>query len=233
MNRLLERLDWPHAASLLAVLALHGALLYGLWSVRVIPHAEETVPLFVNLINPPPPESRPRAIPPPKPPAKPPTKPPTRPIKQEAARPVEPPHYHLAAEAPVMSPTEAVEPLPPPAPVEASPQSGPSLQVPSSEPEPAGPVSLATELALVCPKRTPPTYPPLARRLGETGKVVLRVELDATGRVSAAQVVSSSGFDRLDAAALAAVRTWRCQPAQRDGQAVRSVALQPFKFTLD
>jgi protein TonB len=46
-------------------------------------------------------------------------------------------------------------------------------------------------------------------------------------------VVTSSGFDRLDAAALAAVRTWRCRAAQRDGQAVRSVALQPFDFTLE
>jgi protein TonB len=58
------------------------------------------------------------------------------------------------------------------------------------------------------------------------------VELDETGRVSAAHLISSSGHARLDAAALAAVRAWRCQPARRDGQAVRSVAVQPFDFTL-
>jgi protein TonB len=94
-------------------------------------------------------------------------------------------------------------------------------------------MSLSSELAVACPERTPPVYPPMARRLGETGKVVLRVELDETGRVSTAQVVTSSGSNRLDAAALAAVRTWRCQPAQRDGQPVRSVATQPFNFTLE
>lgn len=132
-----------------------------------------------------------------------------------------------------MSPTDAVEPLPPPDPVVASPLSEPSVLMPSSPPQSDEPVSLASELALVCPKRTLPTYPPLARRLGETGKVVLRVEIDTTGRVSAAHVVSSSGFDRLDTAALAAVRTWRCQPAQRDGHVIRSVALQPFNFTLE
>lgn len=217
-------MDWNRAAGLLVVLVMHGAVLYGLWIIRVIPRPAETVTLFVNLINPPPPESRPEAIPPPKPPA--------RPIKQEAARPAEPPHYHLAAEAPVTSPTEAVEPLPPPGPVVASPQSEPVL-MPSSQPKPDEPVTLTSELALVCPKRTPPPYPPLSRRLGESGKVVLRVELDETGRVSAAQVISSSGFDRLDAAALAAVRTWRCRPALRDGQAVRAVAVQPFNFTLE
>ncbi|PKO63834.1 MAG: energy transducer TonB [Betaproteobacteria bacterium HGW-Betaproteobacteria-17] len=237
MTRRLERLGWPHAASLLAVLAVHAALLYGLWTVRVNPYPAETVPLFVNLINPPPPAPKPAVIHPPRPPAEPPakasTQPPTRPVRQDAARPIAPPHTHLAAEAPITSPTDRVEALPPPAPVAASPPAAAPLQAPSPRPEPAGPLSLTTELALVCPQRTPPAYPPLARRLGETGQVVLRVELDTTGRVSAAQVVSSSGFDRLDAAALAAVRTWRCQPALRDGQAVRSVALQPFKFTLD
>jgi protein TonB len=102
----------------------------------------------------------------------------------------------------------------------------------SALPGAAGPLSLTSDLALVCPVRTPPPYPPVSRRLGETGKVVLRVELDETGRVSAAQLISSSGHPRLDDAALAAVKAWRCQPAQRDGQAVRSVAVQPFDFTL-
>jgi protein TonB len=60
----------------------------------------------------------------------------------------------------------------------------------------------------------------------------LRVELDELGKVSAAWVATSSGFARLDEAALAAVRAWRCTPAQRDGQPVRAVALQPFNFIL-
>ena len=93
-------------------------------------------------------------------------------------------------------------------------------------------MTLGTELSVSCPQRRPPAYPPLSRRLGEEGKTVLRVELDAQGAISAAQVTASSGFSRLDEAALAAVKTWRCTPAQRDGQPVRAVALQPFKFLL-
>jgi protein TonB len=58
------------------------------------------------------------------------------------------------------------------------------------------------------------------------------VELDEQGQIDAARVASSSGFARLDAAALAAVRDWRCHPATRNGQPVRAVALQPFKFVL-
>ena len=228
MNRVLERLASSHATGLIVVLLLHGAMLYGLWNIRVIPHMDEAVHIFVNLISPPshpPSQSGQGASPTPAPP---------KPIKQAAPRPVESPPHLLATEAPVESPTEATAPRPPPEPGVDAPRSGPpGLPFSSGPSMPAGPVSLGSELALVCPERRPPVYPSLSRRLGETGKVVLRVELDETGRVSAARVITSSGFDRLDAAALAAVRTWRCRPAQRDGQAVRSVALQPFDFTLE
>ena len=93
-------------------------------------------------------------------------------------------------------------------------------------------MTLGAELSVSCPDRTAPTYPALSRRLGETGTAVLRVELDERGQVSVAQVATGSGFSRLDEAALAAVKSWRCTPAQRNGQAVRSVALQPFQFLL-
>jgi periplasmic protein TonB len=93
-------------------------------------------------------------------------------------------------------------------------------------------MALASQLAVVCPERTAPVYPAKSRRREETGTVVLRVELDEQGRVSSARVETGSGFERLDQAALAAVKTWRCQPSRRDGMAVRAVALQPFKFLL-
>lgn len=222
MNGILGRMDWNRAAGLLVVLALHGGVLYGLWSARVIPPPAEAMTLFVNFINPTPPQPVPRVIPQLAPP---------KPVKRETP-PVKPPHYHLAAEAPVVSPTEAVEPLPSPAPMVAPPPVEPPAPSPAPT-MPAGPVTLSSELAVACPERTPPVYPPLARRLGDTGKVVLRVELDETGRVSTAKVVTSSGSNRLDEAALAAVRTWRCHPAQRNGQTVRSLATQPFNFTLE
>lgn len=47
-----------------------------------------------------------------------------------------------------------------------------------------------------------------------------------------AKVSESSGFQRLDEAALAAVKTWRCDPVLRDGRPVRAIALQPFKFVI-
>ena len=97
---------------------------------------------------------------------------------------------------------------------------------------PAGPVTLSAELSVGCPQLNAPAYPPLSRRLGEEGKLVLRVELDEKGNVHVAQVVDSSGFKRLDEAAMAAVKTWRCNPPMRNGQPVRAIALQPFNFVL-
>ena len=97
---------------------------------------------------------------------------------------------------------------------------------------PSGPVSLTDELAVFCPTRTAPAYPPQSRHLREQGEVRLRVELDETGKVSAVSVIRSSGYARLDEAARAAVLTWRCQPATREGQPVRAVAIQSLAFVL-
>lgn len=192
------------AVGLALVVVLHAAALYGLWSHRILVVPDEVVTLFVETITTPPPAP----------------KEPPKPARLEKSRPAEKLRpQQLVAEAPVVS---AVEPAAPPPP--------PAMEAPPAPP--AGPVALATELAVSCPERTAPAYPPLSRRLNEEGKVVLRVELDEQGNVSAARVATSSGFARLDEAALAAVKTWRCNPARRDGQPVRAVALQPFKFVL-
>jgi len=210
---------WDRLAGVAVVLVLHGAALYGLWQHRLIPAPADAAAVFVNFITPPQPQQKetPRVDPP-------------KPVKPEKPRPVEAPRHHLVAEAPVLSPAEPVAPPPPalPAPVAIAPTAAPP-----PAPVPAGPVTLASDLSLTCPERMQPSYPALSRRLGEEGKVVLRVELDEAGHVSAARVSSSSGYRRLDETALSAVRTWRCHPAQRDGQPVRAVALQPFNFVLE
>jgi protein TonB len=80
--------------------------------------------------------------------------------------------------------------------------------------------------------RPPPAYPKLSARLGEQGKTILLVELDELGRIINVSIKKKSGFARLDEAAIAAVKSWRCNPAKRNGAAVRAVALQPFNFIL-
>lgn len=196
---------------LILVLGLHGALIWGLWQHRLLPSARETETLFVNFIAPPAPAAREE-------PKRPPPKP--RPLEKPEPR-------RIVARAPVVAPSDYVAPPPPPQPAPE-----PVIEAPPAPP-PAGPVALSAELAVTCPTRSAPAYPAASRRLSEEGTVVLRVELDETGRIAATRVHSSSGHERLDAAALAVVRTWRCNPARRHGEAVRAVALQPFKFFLE
>jgi periplasmic protein TonB len=63
-----------------------------------------------------------------------------------------------------------------------------------------------------------PVYPPLARQARIQGNVVLHAIIDKDGRVGELQVVS--GHPLLVQAALEAVKNWRYQPTQLNGDAV-------------
>src|SRR5690606_14760964 len=58
----------------------------------------------------------------------------------------------------------------------------------------------------------PPLYPQLSRKLREQGTVVLQLTVLASGKVADVTVAQSSGYARLDKAALLAVQHWRYQP---------------------
>ena len=155
--------------------------------------------------------------------------PPVMPEKKDEAKPAPPAPKRplrappIIAATSVVAPTEYVAPAPPPIPA-------PAVVAP---PKPAGPVVLGVELSVACPERTPPRYPAPPGAWAKTGRGrCCGSSWTSRASVSAARVATSSGFARLDEAALAAVRTWRCTPAQRDGQPVRAVALQPFNFIL-
>lgn len=196
---------------LFLVIALHTAALWGLWHHRLLPAPVDVAALFVHFIAPHAPETQEE-----------PKRPP--PLK---SKPIDKPRpQQLVAETPVVATTDHIAPPPP-----SEPDPVPIIKAPPM-PLPIGPVTLSGELVVACPERSAPIYPALSRHHGETGTVVLRVELDEAGRVAGTQVSSPSGHARLDEAALDAVKTWRCNPARRNGQPVRAVALQPFKFIL-
>ena len=77
-----------------------------------------------------------------------------------------------------------------------------------------------------------PVYPALSRRLGEQGRVLLDVLILPDGSVGEMRLKSSSGFPRLDAAALSAVRRWRYQPARRGSTPIAYWYVQPIIFSL-
>ena len=221
--------------SLLFALTLHAALLYEMWHHRFPSMSSQPVMLSAEIITPPQskieaPEATQvdlKAEPIPHPPEKP---------KVVKKTPPQPKHRQLISSAPALSEEVFVAPSPP---LESADQPEPVPQqelqsTATARPEQmqTGPVTLAAELSVSCPELNAPDYPAHSRRLGEEGRLVVQVELDESGRVSHGRIVNSSGYSRLDDAALAAVKTWRCRPALRDGQPVQAVALQPFNFVL-
>jgi protein TonB len=78
-----------------------------------------------------------------------------------------------------------------------------------------------------------PNYPTLSRRLGEQGKVIVSVLIGIDGTAHSAQIKRSSGYDRLDQAALATVRSWRYAPAKRNGVPEATTWDIPINFVLE
>ena len=99
--------------------------------------------------------------------------------------------------------------------------------------EPEAPVSVVrVEPSLIASSQQPPIYPRASRRAGEAGTVVLRINIAASGAVTTAAVVVSSGFERLDAAAQEAVQKWRFTPGTVSGVPTAMPLQVPIRFEL-
>ncbi len=82
-------------------------------------------------------------------------------------------------------------------------------------------------------KNPPPGYPRLSRRNGEQGTVIVRVFISTQGTPEKAEVRTSSGFARLDQAALDAVQRWRFVPGRRQGTPEAMWFNIPVRFILE
>ncbi len=79
----------------------------------------------------------------------------------------------------------------------------------------------------------PAVYPPIARAAHVTGDVVVGLEIDETGKLT--QAVVLSGPEMLRANALDALKLWTFRPVEIAGKpnAVRSAVVFKFKNYLD
>ena len=82
-------------------------------------------------------------------------------------------------------------------------------------------------------KNPPPGYPRISRRNGEQGTVIVRVFISTQGTPEKAEVRTSSGFARLDQAALEAVQRWRFVPGRRNGTPEAMWFNIPVRFILE
>jgi protein TonB len=74
-------------------------------------------------------------------------------------------------------------------------------------------------------------YPPLALRMGMESDVTLKIEIDAEGKVTRAEITKSGGAG-FDEEALKAVKQSRFEPAQRDGKNVPAEFIYIYRFRL-
>ncbi len=208
------------------VVLLHMAGLWALHSGLLKRATEWVIPVAVVSEVPPPPPPPQIKPPPPPPPALParPSLAPSplalapEPVPQPTQTPAAPPT--VVATAPVNAPVSATAPVAP----------APSVVVPAA---PAAPtkVDLPTTVADYQAK-SPPVYPAMSRRMGEQGRVVMRVLIGADGVPQQAEVLQSSGHGRLDRAASDAVMRWRYVPGKRGGVPETMWFQVPIEFKL-
>jgi len=79
----------------------------------------------------------------------------------------------------------------------------------------------------------PPRYPEEAARAHINGEVVLLLDVDATGAVTAVEVERAQPAGVFEEASLAAARQWRFRPAMLDGQPAAARLRLPISFRSD
>ncbi|MES2415064.1 MAG: energy transducer TonB [Pseudomonadota bacterium] len=189
-----------NASIAVGVVGLHVAFIWALQSGLLMRAAEIIVPAEVLS----------QFIEPPKPKVEPPAPRPPQPVKRPVIKTPPPPPMPLAIPDPTPAPNAPVGVItppppapPPPAPAPAAPPAQAVVQLPSSDAN-----------YLQNPK---PPYPVISRRLNEQGKSVIRVLIGIDGLPQKAEIGKSSGFDRLDQAAMTTVMRWRYVPGKRNG----------------
>lgn len=137
-------------------------------------------------------------------------------VQQEQPKPVKPEIDQVMPTEQPMPEVQFDEPIVPPA----------ETAIPASENAIAASAATgAVAQDLKTRNRVEPTYPSASRRAGEEGTVRLKVLVDEKGRPRDVAVATSSGFARLDQAAMDAVRKWRFEAAT-DGTNAISVWTQ-------
>ena len=213
-----------NTAIVLCVVLLHIGFVYVLYNGLLIRVVELVVPIRVlsELIEAPKPIVA--SPPPPPPPA-----PPAQIRKAVTTAPAVAAPLPVAINDPTPAPNApsgTLTPQPAPAPVAA--------------PVAAAPISPPATLAVQMPssdadylQNPRPAYPSISRRLNEQGRTTVRVLIGADGQPQRAEIGKSSGFSRLDDAALATVMRWRYVPGKRGGVAETMWFNVPINWVLE
>jgi len=202
-----------------SVLLFHMGALWALQTGLIQRALEAVVPaeLLSEFIEPPKPLPVPAPVP--------------KPVVQHRAVPPPPPPLPLAIANPTPTPDAPTGEVAPPQPQPLPPMTAPVVVAPA--PVPAAPQIELPSSGADYLHNPSPSYPAKSRRLGEHGKVVVRVLIGVDGLAHKAEVRQSSGFERLDEAALATVKSWRYVPGKRAGVVEAMWFNVPINYVLE
>jgi len=175
------------------------------------------------------------------------------------AAPALPPPRAETPPLPAPEPAPAPTPVPVPKPKakarpktvepvrQAAPVPQPTADVTAATPAPVAASAIAVAAATAPPAPTlvearfdadylrnpAPVYPPMSRRRGEQGKVLVRVLIGPDGAPQRAELKRSSGFDRLDRAAIEYIMRCRYVPGKVGGVPQAMWHEAPVNFVLE
>lgn len=140
----------------------------------------------------------------------------------------------------VKAPQEPVEKIVEPIPEEIKEEVPEALPITKPEPvkehtEEVKPPSIQGALIEARPdylSNPAPAYPLEARRMKQEGIVILTADVDRMGNPEQINIKKSSGFSRLDQAAIKAVWKWKFSPAKIGDLPVNSTVEIPVRFLL-
>lgn len=160
--------------------------------------------------------------PPPPAPAAPPA-PPAPPAAPALGAPPPPPNVAQLPDPPA-------PPAPPKAPTTRPSTATPTRAVPAVAPAAPSAPAAAPAASPSYRSLSAPEYPAEAKAAGIEGTTLLRLGIDASGRVRTIDIDVSSGHSALDGAASDAVERWTFNPATSDGRAIDSQIRVPVQF---
>lgn len=206
-----------------SVIIFHAALIWAIQTGLMRRVVEVIVPveMLSSIITPPAPKIE---SPPPAPPV---------PVKQPVAAKPQP------TRAPAPQPMAIADSTPAPnAPTGVS--TPPAPLAPIQAPVAAAPAAPAAPARVEQPSsdasylnNPSPVYPAVSRRMGEQGKVLVRVLIGADGVPQKADVATSSGFARLDQSAIEYVMKCRYIPGKVGGVPQAMTHIAPVNFVLN
>lgn len=224
-----------NTAVVVSVVSFHLLALWALQSGLLRRAVDILVPveMLSEFVEPPAPKQAPHPLKPPKPPeqvaqpivkTKTPSAPPPQlmaiadptpsdnaPVGIFTPQPPAPPIMAIVANTPELARAPATHAAAPPAP--------PRVELPSTDAD-----------YLQNPR---PVYPAMSKRRGEQGQVIHSVLIGIDGMPISARMVKSSGFERLDAAAYAAVMSWHYVAGQRNGVVAQMSYNAPINWVLE